>query len=332
MPTLYEMVLPQPEDSQEFERVTLDALKLKWDSPNLQLNGRPRQKQHGVDIYGADYLGRQVGIQCKHYEGPLSLATVTDEIENAEAFEGQLSALFVATTAPTDSKLQKEVHVISEWRARESKFAVGILFWDDIYSGLALNRTILTNYYPELKIPNSDAAQSPKSALITGLVVGYYGRRLWELIELIFGEFGWMSGQDQNEGRTLLHLVRNNVEHIPDSQSGEIVEWLSLIEREIFATPTKQPDWEKIKHLAKSIANRVKYMPSLMSGQAVGNFVELGMTLGAIYHSDADFTQMQSESVYRQIKSLLPDSDTRLIQRLDELKNRQTYSPSESRL
>ena len=57
MPVISSMTLPRPNDFEEFERVTLAALAQRWQSPNLQKNGRKGQKQAGVDIYGVDEIG-----------------------------------------------------------------------------------------------------------------------------------------------------------------------------------------------------------------------------------------------------------------------------------
>ena len=102
MPTLHSMNLPQPKNWQEFEDIVRDAQAQRWNSPRLQKNGRPGQAQHGVDIYGPDEIGRNVGIQCKRYAGKLSFDVVKAEVENAEKFSGKLSALYVATTADND--------------------------------------------------------------------------------------------------------------------------------------------------------------------------------------------------------------------------------------
>ena len=59
---------------------------LRWKSTTLQKNGRLGQKQNGVDVYGADEIGRPVGIQCKRYKPPLELKHVMDEIGKAEMF------------------------------------------------------------------------------------------------------------------------------------------------------------------------------------------------------------------------------------------------------
>jgi hypothetical protein len=95
---------------------------------NASENGRPGQKQQGVDIFGPDEIGRPAGIQCKRYKAALTLKTVTDEITNAENFKQRLSALFIATTTDHDAKLQEQVREISDKRVAEGRFAVALLF------------------------------------------------------------------------------------------------------------------------------------------------------------------------------------------------------------
>ncbi|MEZ0496790.1 hypothetical protein [Sphingomonas sp. IW22] len=113
MPTLNAMTVPQPKNWQEFVDIVLASYRLAWSSLTLQKNGRPGQKQAGVDIYGPDEIGRRVGIQCKCYDTP-SLAVVKSEIDNAGKFERQLSTLYIGTTADHDAKLQQEVRILSD--------------------------------------------------------------------------------------------------------------------------------------------------------------------------------------------------------------------------
>ena len=121
---------------------------LRWNSPNLQKNGRTGQAQQGVDVWGPDEIGRRVGIQCKRYKDPLVLKDVTDEVAEAEKFKGKFSALFIATTTDHDSTLQAKVRQLSDQRVALGKFAVSIMFWDEIISSLALNPIVFKNYYP----------------------------------------------------------------------------------------------------------------------------------------------------------------------------------------
>jgi Restriction endonuclease len=102
MPTIQMMELPLPTSWQEFETIVRDAQAQRWKSTALQKNGRPGQKQNGVDIYGPDEIGRLVGIQCKRYKEPLTLKSVTDEIVKAEGFDKRLLALYIATSAEHD--------------------------------------------------------------------------------------------------------------------------------------------------------------------------------------------------------------------------------------
>jgi hypothetical protein len=325
MPDLHSMKLPPPRDWQAFERITLDAMSLKWASPNLQLNGRPGQAQHGVDIYGSDYLGRPVGIQCKHYAGPLRLDTVNAEIGNAENFIGKLTALFLATTASQDAVLQKQVRVISEERTARDKFAVGLLFWDDIFSGLTLDRKVLSNHYPQLNIPSGDLPAARTSALAS-VVVGYYGTFLWSFIELVFGEFGWMAQEDPNQVQTMLIMIRRNLEALPLADMEEVFGRLSEIDKEIFESRTTAVNWDKVKYIAQSVENRVRYLPDLLVGKPEARFVELGIQLGRVYHADGKFDARMAERIYKRIVALVPEAMPRLVELLERLNGKECYN------
>ena len=78
MPTLSNINLPTPKSWDEFEEITLDALRIKWDSPNLQRHGRQGQAQAGVDIFGDDYLSQKAGVQCKKYDTALTIKTIKE--------------------------------------------------------------------------------------------------------------------------------------------------------------------------------------------------------------------------------------------------------------
>ncbi|MBY8335583.1 hypothetical protein KYN89_00845 [Alteriqipengyuania sp. NZ-12B] len=177
MPTISSMTLPRPDDFQEFESMTLAALAQRWRSPNLQKNGRPGQKQSGVDIYGADEIGRPVAIQCKNFAQAPKLALVASEIANAEHYKGKLNTLFIATSADHDAKIQQEVRLLSEKRVAADKFAVAMIFWDEIVEGLALNLQLMRNFYPQIHLPPprrsiANACSHRLSSVITGLFCG----------------------------------------------------------------------------------------------------------------------------------------------------------------
>jgi hypothetical protein len=96
MPTIASSNVPTPKLWDEFEDITLAAAKLRWDSSDLYRNGRPGEKQDGVDIWGHDDDNRHIGVQCKNTVDGISLTTVEAEIANAEAFEPKLDRLHIA--------------------------------------------------------------------------------------------------------------------------------------------------------------------------------------------------------------------------------------------
>lgn len=176
MPTIPSMELPIPKNWQEFETIVRDAQAQRWRS-TLQMNGRPGQKQQGVDIWGPDEIGRPVGIQCKRYQAPLKLEHITNEIVKAERFKGILTTLFIATTANHDAKLQEQIRLLSDRRVAQDDFAVALLFWDDIVASLLLNPAVFKAHYPQIQLSNVDQSTRrdssvPWNSATTGQIFG----------------------------------------------------------------------------------------------------------------------------------------------------------------
>jgi hypothetical protein len=297
------MDLPLPANWQEFEKMTRDAMALKWDSPNLTLNGRPGQAQHGVDIYGPDYIGRMTGIQCKRCEGPLKLTVITDEVGNAEKFPGPLATLYIATTADTDATLQAEVRKISEQRSASRQFGVGLLFWEDVITGLARNHEVLAAHYPQLKLNLITGSSERASDRLAAINLGYYGRHLSQFYDLTFSEIGWMAGQDPYEFQGILRILGGSLSFLPESEQNQLSDWLSDIDQRLFKSgERKRRDYESM----------IPHAPE-------ANFIELGSSIGFVYHSDQDFTREASERMFRQIATLFPTSIPRLRERLSRM-------------
>lgn len=118
---------PPPADHQEFERLVADIAEPVLHTPNVHLNGRVGQSQAGVDISVTTVDGAQVGIQCKLTTGSLAMATVRQEIVKARGYSPPLDRFIVATTARSDSALQREVRELPPER-----FSVEIWSWDEI--------------------------------------------------------------------------------------------------------------------------------------------------------------------------------------------------------
>jgi hypothetical protein len=144
------MNIPHPNGWEEFEDIVKSALEQKWQTSDLTMHGRQGQKQNGIDIYGSDDHGRLVGIQCKLTVNSIDESIINAEICNAENFEPKILSLYIATTSPTDVKLQHYVRLISFHRLKQNKFTVGILFWKDIIQDLTKDINAVKRHYPQL--------------------------------------------------------------------------------------------------------------------------------------------------------------------------------------
>lgn len=193
MPVVSRMDLPRPQDWQEFEVMTADALRLKWASPNLQMNGRPGQEQFGVDVWGPDDIGRPTAIQCKLTCKELSMKTIEAELEKARLFGSPLATIYMATTLPHDSHLQREVRVLTATRVQNNLPAVGVLFWGDIIDGLSLNTSVFKKYYPQIDL--SGMVGPPRAG---APYVGCRDGLLWPIfVGIRHSHYGrsWMDGK-----------------------------------------------------------------------------------------------------------------------------------------
>lgn len=308
MPTIHSMSLPLPKNWQDFEDLVLAALGLRWKSTTLQKNGRPGQKQHGIDIYGPDDIGRRVGIQCKKYKGALDIKVVLAEIANAEKFKGRLSALFIATTADHDSKLQQEVRQLSDKRVATDQFAVSLLFWDDIIASLALNPAVVKSFYPQIQL--SAHTEIDRDRLLAALEVGYYGPYLWEYVELTFGEVGQMANADPDTVDVILRIIEQRAAQLlAPADANVILESIKHLRSGCYTTKKRsRTTWQIVKEHAKRVADRVKSASSLLP-IVEGNMLETGVTLGHIYHHVDDRPDKHlRDDLRRRLSSLLPET------------------------
>lgn len=323
---------PSETPFEEFESMVRDGMAITWDSPTLQKNGRPGQEQNGVDVYGLDHLGRPVAIQCKRYKRKLKLKVIETEIKNAEGFEpgGKLNCLYLATSAPRDAVLQKEVRVLSEARVKQDKFAVGLLYWDDILSGLIKDPQVFKSYFAYAAPPGSISAANADTKP-TALTLGYYGRFLWHYIEIAYSEAGWLANQDLEEIRTILRLIRAGAAIAEPSVGAELVAWTSELEAKLFAAGgISQNDWHGIRRTAKRVEDRVKYLPSLHPNVDEGLFIDFGIELGAIFWNDGEFTESKASKIAIKFKKLIPGSMLALQETLARLQGKSCHTAAPS--
>jgi hypothetical protein len=300
------MELPIPKNWQDFETIVRDAQAQRWKTTTLQKNGRHGQKQHGVDIFGPDEIGRRVGIQCKRYKSPLTLETVTAEIANAEEFKPKLSALFVATTAEHDAKLQEQVRALSDKRVAKGKFAVALLFWDEIVSSLLLNPAVVRAHYPQIELAAADHLD--KERLIAALELGYFGADLWDSVQLIYGEFGFMAQVDPDEFVASLRIIERRVQQLlPPEDAVPILDSLTEVRIGCLQPKKASSDWNPTETYAKRVSSRIQGAQSLVSVPE-SKALNIGLQLGRLYHhaDDVPAVAVRNE-VEKKIRGLLPE-------------------------
>lgn len=312
MPTFQSMDLPKPSNWQEFETIVRDAQAQRWKSPNLQKNGRTGQKQNGVDIYGPDEIGRPVGIQCKRFKGQLALKDVIDEVGKAEKFKGNLTTLYIATTSEHDASLQQQVRTLSDKRVTQDKFAVAVLFWDEILSGLVLNPAVLKAHYPQINLQTSSEADRERQ--LAALELGYYGADLWAHILLTYGEFGLMAQTDPDELITALRVLETRAQQLLAPQDASpILDAVSEVRRGCLATKKSESDWDPVELYAKRVSHRVQGALSLLP-LAESNSLDIGLQLGRIYHHHDDLPAAKiRKSVETKVRTVLPENSSSAI-------------------
>jgi hypothetical protein len=131
-----QFVFPKPRDWEALEDIVADALKRRYQSPNLQRFGRRGQKQFGIDIVGPTKVG-VLGIQCKHHaEQDIPISEVDATLNEARKFPVPISELIIATSANRDTKAHSYVLALSESRRQQGECSVSIVFWEDIVEWL----------------------------------------------------------------------------------------------------------------------------------------------------------------------------------------------------
>jgi len=276
MPTLANMEIPPPKCWDEFQDITLSALKLRWKSVNLQQNGRLGQEQAGVDIFGPDDLDRRVGVQCKKTTGELEPKTVLEEVAKAERFQPPLEAFFIATTGRRDAKIQAAVRLLTEKRHTAGSFPVGVLFWDDLVQDLVTNPAEFKKHYPQ--IPLADFARGESGfSLLCALDVAYWGLGIKQTMGLVFGEMGQLANEEPHQIDRLLRSVEaaaqvfmNSIDH------AEIVECSRSLATACHAA-IRAGDWDSANGLATKVEAIVEAIEYRISGRALAAF-----TLGKV--------------------------------------------------
>lgn len=137
--------IPPPVDGRTFETMCCQLWALEWNYNLLQLNGRPGQKQNGVDIWG--YLNGNknelYAIQCKVRNNSITKNEINEEVAKAEKFDSALKSYTIATTANVDVEIQNYVRELS----KKYNFVINVFGWEQIILLLDKYPNVYNIYY-----------------------------------------------------------------------------------------------------------------------------------------------------------------------------------------
>jgi cellulose biosynthesis protein BcsQ len=150
-----------------------DALRVRWRDPDAQRNGRPGQRQHGVDIFGT-HRGRRVVAQCRLVQR-VRVQEIEEVVKQAKWFEPTPSKLYFVVSLPRDARLQGQVRLLNERRRSEKKFEVGLLFAEDVYADLASDPGLVRKY-GHLRVYGCPSAEPCSNVVVLSGSKGGVGR------------------------------------------------------------------------------------------------------------------------------------------------------------
>ncbi|WP_295954668.1 restriction endonuclease [Rhodoferax sp.] len=141
--------LASPRNEADFERMCAHVYGVVFNDRTPKINGRRGQAQGGIDVFVKDSAIGRVGIQCKKYTTkPVTWQNVLDEVEKADKFSTPIKKMILATTAPNDAVLLKQVQELSDRREAAGCFPVEIEFWDDICLRIEQYPVLQDSYAP----------------------------------------------------------------------------------------------------------------------------------------------------------------------------------------
>jgi len=174
--SLRDVAIPPMKNDVVFEELCLDLWRKKYQDSNAQLNGRPGQKQEGVDIFGRICgTSKWFGVQCKVcIKSNLTENDVQIEIQKALQFNPKLSEYIFVTTSSRDEKLQEFARLQTQENLKRDGFSVTILFWDDIELELKKEEylDIFIRYYRDSFIKSENFGMSIGKLVEISLGVG----------------------------------------------------------------------------------------------------------------------------------------------------------------
>jgi len=144
--------IPKIENDIVLEDLAKDMLEADTSYENINVNGRPGQKQNGIDVYARLIdTSKWVGVQCKVRSTNKSFTKteLLSEVNQAKNFNPKISEYYLYTTLSRDNITQGFEREINDELTKEGSFKFQILFWEDIENKLRQKQfeTVYYRYY-----------------------------------------------------------------------------------------------------------------------------------------------------------------------------------------
>ena len=309
MPTMSSMHLPKPKSWDEFEEIVCDAVKVRWNNPDITRHGRQGQSQQGVDIYGNNDLGLWSGVQCKNTLKGINESLIKNEIESAESFEPKIKVLYIATTADSDSKIQKYVRILSQKRSNLGKFAIALIFWNDVQQDIVKDKSVFEKHYPAMMLRHAVDSVAFNNKKICALSIAYKGLRISEYVRLIFGELGLLAGEDHGQIIQLSIEIKAYAKQLFDENqfqniSKDLDRMVSLCLKRCEDKEESESRWDEVLSLAKIIESRINVLETILPDQLLGLFT-LGKILGFLDAVNFDSIEQYQLTINKYQKKIL---------------------------
>lgn len=121
---------------------------------DFEFYGRNGQAQYGIDI-----ISRYCNfvVQCKHVK-KLTWDNILDELKKSDCYPHPIDHYLITTTAPRDRDLQDRLkRGYFHQRPNGRKFAIDVLYWDDIQSLECVPNSIISRIFPSLKLEDTNS-------------------------------------------------------------------------------------------------------------------------------------------------------------------------------
>jgi len=144
--------IPKIENDTILEDLIKDIFEADIPYENVNINGRPGQKQDGIDVYARLIeSGKWIGVQCKvrSTNRAFSKEELLLEVNQAKKFNPKISEYYLYTTLSRDATTQEFEREINEELTKDESFKFQVFFWEDIENKLKQKQfeTVYYRYY-----------------------------------------------------------------------------------------------------------------------------------------------------------------------------------------